>query len=146
MPSLARLSAPFTALFALWFAIVLGDPGMLHACPMHGGGHGAHGTEQASAPAPSHDTPGMHEHHTAGHSATHESDQGSRHDVPAPAGPCTCVGHCCAAAALAPLPTVASLPVPAAVAQERDPLDAPSVVAPASPGLRLPFANGPPAV
>jgi hypothetical protein len=144
MPSLARLSAPFTALFALWFAIVLGDPGMLHACPMHGG-HGAHGTQQVSAPAPSHDTPGMHGHH-ADHSATHESDQRSRHDAPAPTGPCTCVGHCCAAAVLAPLPTVATLPVPAAVAEVRHPLAAPSSPAPAAPDLRLPFANGPPTV
>src|SRR2546423_10571426 len=118
MRSLARLSAPFTALFALWFAIVLGDPGMLHACPMHGG-HGAHGTQEASAPAPSHHTQGMHGNNAAGHSATHESHQSSRHDAPVPAGPCTCVGHCCAAAVPAPLPTVATLPVPAVVAAVR---------------------------
>ena len=29
----ARWTRPFAALFALWFAFVIGDPGLLHACP-----------------------------------------------------------------------------------------------------------------
>jgi hypothetical protein len=143
MHRFARWSPAFSALFALWFAIVLGDPGMLHACPMHGG-HGAQGAQQAAAPAPGHDMAGMHGHHMAP-PTTQGSHQGSQHQAPAP-GPCTCVGHCCAAPVPAPLPIVATLPIPAVVAEARHPLAAPSSPAPAAPDVRLPFANGPPAL
>lgn len=130
MRRLRRLSRPLNAIFALWFAIVLGDPGVLHSCPMHGG----HGATHAAASAHA-----GHDMHGAQPAAT--SDSAEHHDAPAP---CTCVGHCCAASSVAPIPTVPAVHVPAAVAEVQHPLTAPSADAPASPDLRLPFANGPP--
>ena len=129
MRRLRRLSRPLNAIFALWFAIVLGDPGVLHSCPMHGGHGAAHAAVSAHA---------GHEMHGA--KAT-TSDAAEHHDAPAP---CTCVGHCCAASSVAPIPTVPAVHVPAAVAEVQHPLTCPSADAPASPDLRLPFANGPP--
>jgi hypothetical protein len=133
-----HLTRPLTALFALWFAVMLGDPGLLHTCAMHGG-HGSHGATPAATAA--HDAPMAH----GAHGAMHQSAPA---DAPRPdaAGPCTCIGHCCAVTVAAPLPTPATIPVPVAVAQERHPLDAPAADAPAAPDRRLPFANGPPTV
>jgi hypothetical protein len=158
-----HLARPVTALFALWFAVMLGDPGMLHTCAMHGG-HGGHdGSAAYAAPAAAgHDMQAAHGAHgihgargtygaqaTHGaqgtHGATHATAPGDTQEPPAPRT-CTCLGHCCAVTVTAPLPAVATLPVPVAVAEERHPLDAPAVEAPAAPDRRLPFANGPPTV
>jgi hypothetical protein len=62
------------------------------------------------------------------------------------AATCSCVGHCCASSTAAPVPVVAAMQVPEAVAEVRHALGAPSRDVPASPALRLPFANGPPTV
>ena len=132
MHRLRRLSRPLNAIFALWFAIVLGDPGVLHSCPMHGG-HGA--THAAASAHAGHETDGA----SAAPASTPEPAQ--HHGTPAP---CTCVGHCCAASTVAPVSTVPAAHVPEAVAEVQHPLTVPSADAPASPDLRLPFANGPP--
>lgn len=148
----SRWSRPFTALFALWFAVVLGDAGTLHSCAMHGGGMGGHGGhgghggqgaahQQATGSAAGHQMDRMHGEQAAAHETPPAGSQ--RRAAP---GPCTCLGHCCAVTVAVPLPTVATLPVPVAVAEARHPLEAPAVVAPAAPDLRLPFANGPPTV
>jgi hypothetical protein len=131
MRLLARL------LFALWFAVVLGDPGMLHSCPMHGGGmaHGAQSAEQTSAQPSAHAAHGAEAGAPAGH--------GSQPDA---AHHCSCASHCSATPIVAPLSAAAAMHVPVAVAEARHPRGAPSDDAPASPDLRLPFANGPPAV
>jgi hypothetical protein len=158
----SRLSRSLTALFALWFAVVLGDPGVLHACAMHGGTHGSevsaerahsggrggmhdvHGASEAPAEAVQQSGHGGHDGHAGhgGHGA-HGATGGAEHGGKAP-GPCTCVGHCCAASAAASIPVVEALEAPAVVAAPRAPRAAPSDDAPASPDLRLPFANGPP--
>jgi hypothetical protein len=130
MRRLVRFSRPLNALFALWFAAVLGDPGVLHACPMHGGHGGAGHSAAAAAPAGH-----------MGHAMPGTSEATPHQDAPAP---CTCVGHCCATPAAAPVLVVAAVHVPEAVAEVRHPLAAPSSDVPASPALRLPFANGPP--
>jgi hypothetical protein len=137
MHRLARLTRPFSVLFALWFAAVLGDAGVLRSCPMHGGGHG-----MATSP---HAAQAMH-HGQAAHGAMHAehgSPTGDSHHAP---GPCTCVGHCCATPAAAPLAFAPALSVPVEVLAERDPLQSAASVPRATPTLRLPFANGPPAV
>jgi hypothetical protein len=134
MRRLSRFSRPLNALFALWFAMVLGDPGVLHSCPMHGG----HGAAHGAAAAGSH---GSHASHDM--AAADAGSPGAAHHGDAPA-PCTCVGHCCAAPAVAPVSPAATVAVPDAVARVRDPLAAPAGDAPASPDLRLPFGNGPP--
>ena len=130
MRRLRRLSRPLNAIFALWFAIVLGDPGVLHSCPMHGGHGGRHAATAHAG----------HAMHVAQPTAT--SDAAEHHDAPAP---CPCVGQCCAASTVAPVPTVPAVHVPEAVAEVQHPLPLPSTDAPASPDLRLPVANGPPA-
>lgn len=137
MRRLIRLTRPFSVLFALWFAAVLGDPGVLHSCPMHGAGHGAvasqhaaHATHEASAAQAT-----MH--------AEHGSPDGNSHHAP---GPCTCVGHCCAASIVAPLSVATALYVPVEVLAEHDPLQSVPSVPRDAPTLRLPFAIGPPAV
>jgi hypothetical protein len=136
-----HLARPLAALFALWFAIVLGDAGMLHTCAMHGG-HGGHGV--AATPPTANTGHGRHMSHGA-QPATHQTAPADTQHPDAPA-PCTCIGHCCAVTVAAPLPTVGTIPVPVAVAEERHPLDAPSAEAPAAPDRRLPFSNGPPIV
>jgi hypothetical protein len=137
MRRLARFSRPLNALFALWFALVLGDPGVLHSCPMHGG-HGAAHTVPAAATATTH---GGHAAHVAAMAEAGSPEAGHQGDT---AAPCTCVGHCCAAAGAAPVSPATTVVVPDAVARVRRPPVAPSSDAPASPDLRLPFANGPP--
>jgi hypothetical protein len=137
MRRLARISRPLNALFALWFALVLGDPGVLHSCPMHGGHGAAHSAATATAPA----TPAGHAAHGAPAAEHAAADAAPHHDAPVT---CSCVGHCCAASAVAPLPQVTALHVPEPVAEPRHPLAAPASVAPTAPDLRLPFANGPP--
>ena len=127
----ARWTRPVAALFALWFALVLGDPGLLHSCPMHGGHGSAHATASAG------NEHGMTAH--GEHGASHHGSHGKT-------GPCTCVGQCCAAPALASLPTVAALVVPATIALAEPTLHVALEPAAVSPTLRLPFANGPPTI
>jgi hypothetical protein len=139
----SRWVRPFVALFAVWFAFGLGDPGMLHSCPMHGD-HGGAAPASASAGHDGH-AMGMH-----GMRAMHGSAAESASQPPAGSpqqdahGGCTCIGNCCAASVAAPLRTAAALYVPASVAEVRQPLAAPRNDAPASADTRLPFANGPP--
>jgi hypothetical protein len=132
-----RYTRPFSVLFALWFAVVLGDPGVLHSCPMHGAGHGV---------ATSHHMAHASHHDEVAHGATHAehgSPAGDGHHAP---GPCTCVGHCCAAPAVAPLAVAPAVYVPVEVLAEHRALQSAPSVPRAAPTIRLPFANGPPAV
>ena len=131
----ARWTRPFAALFALWFAVIIGDPGLLHACPMHGSHGGAHAA--ASSTAGEHHSAAMHEGATtdaASHDASPHHGSNS----------CTCVGQCCATPSLAPLPAVANLHVPATVALVEPVQRVALQPTTAAPDLRLPFANGPP--
>ncbi len=120
---LRRLSRPLSALFALWFAFVLVDPGVLHACPMHGG---THAVQQA---------PATHAEHSAHHDGAPQDEN---------ARLCTCVGHCPAATAEVPVPLAPTFAVPVHVAEPVSLFAEPCDVAPASPDVSLPFANGPP--
>jgi hypothetical protein len=141
----ARWTRPFVALFAFWFAAVLGDPGLLHSCPTHGG-HGA-----AHAAASTGDTMGAHGAHAshdgastraAQHDAQHDAPQGAPHH--GNTGPCTCVGQCCAVSAVPSVPVASGMYVPTTIAQAEPALVVARGDAPASPDTRLPFANGPP--
>ena len=131
----ARWTRPLAALFALWFAFVVGDPGPLHACPMHGG----HGVASATATTVAeHHAPAHGEHASMGHAMSHDT---SHHGG---TGLCTCVGQCCMAPSVAPLPTVSAMHVPTTVSRAEPSLLVAFVVTPAAPDTRLPFANGPP--
>ncbi|MEO8337625.1 MAG: hypothetical protein ABI664_21795 [bacterium] len=134
MHRLSAWSRPFAALFALWFAAILGDPGVLHSCPMHGA-HSVHAS--ATSAQPTHD---MH-----GGASTHHASHGDSHQQ-TPTGPCSCVGHCSATNAVASVPAVARFTVPVHVALPKVQPEFPEDGIPASPDLRIPFANGPPQV
>lgn len=115
------------AVFALWFALVLGDPGVLHSCPMHGS-HAGHSAVTG------------HEPHAASHHAA-AGEHGSQHQAP-----CTCVGSCCASAVAVPHVVAESLVVIADVEQPQLVVAWRQVVLPRAPDVRLPFPNGPPLV
>jgi hypothetical protein len=117
-PLLARF---LSSLFALWFAVVVGDPGVLHACPEHGG-HAGHGSA---------------------HSA-HQRAGGEHGKAPATTGGCTCIGSCCAAPSLAPLPEIASFTVSTAIVPAVSTPEYPASAPASLPERLLPFANGPP--
>lgn len=137
----SRWARPFAALFALWFAVILGDPGMLHSCPMHGG----HGGHAAATAAGGHDM-AAHASHGMHAAAAMAADAAPQQSAPhhGGTGPCTCVGQCCAASIAAPLPTVATIHLPATVARTEPAQLAARAELPAAPDFRLPFANGPP--
>jgi hypothetical protein len=128
------LSRTLNALFALWFAVVLGDPGALHTCAMHAAGHGASHVVSAGE-------------HMAMHSGAAPAGvaHGSGSHSPGDGAPvCTCVGHCCAMSVVAPLPSAPTTQVAEVVAEQRDVAAEPLEAAPSQPDLRLPFGNGPP--
>lgn len=131
----ARWTRPLAALFALWFAFVVGDPGLLHACPMHGG-HG--GVIPVATSGAEHHAPAHGDHASMGHASSHDA---SHHG----SAQCTCVGQCCMAPSVAPLPTASAMHLPATVSLAEPALVVAFVVAPAAPDTRLPFPNGPPA-
>lgn len=82
----------FAVVFGVWFAVALGEPAVLHACPMHGAAHVHHDASH-----------GATAHHAGGdHSSS--SLPGSHHSG------CTCIGLCCAAAVtVVPIAPVALL-------------------------------------
>lgn len=112
----------FGALLALWFALAMGEPVSLHACPMHDGVAAAAAQHGGS--------------HAAMHHQPAEHGKSARHS-------CTCIGQCCASSIAHPAqaPTVAARLVAA-----RDPGLPDHRYTPVARALLLPWANGPPAV
>jgi len=122
-------------LLALWLSLTVGEPGVVHFCPMHGG---------VASP----DAGGHAGGHGAGHdTAAAQTDATTRrHSTPPGHGhaDCTCLGACSLSSFAATLPVgVAALPVLSeytlAVASHVDRTDER-----AAPDRLLPFANGPP--
>ena len=111
----------FTALFAAWFALVLVEPAMLHACQVH---------NVATAPA----SGGGHSH------------QG--HDAPTPVPPqagahCMCLGDCTQVAG-AGLPSAVTRLVVTTTVDVRDTGLPDYAYVPVAVAHAIPFANGPP--
>ena len=107
-----------TPVLALWFALVVGEPPWLIACPVHAG----HGAAAAA------------ESHHASHGATGHDD--SAHH-------CLCVGDCCAAAGPS-APASRDQALPLIAAEGRGPAWRPVAYHPVAVAYALPFANGPP--
>ena len=115
----------FSGLFAVWFALSLAGPAVLHSCPVHAGlAIGA-----ASG------------HSGAAHSHATHGEQGGKQDAH---HSCTCLGDCSAGGGVASLPA-RSIELVAAVSRPG------SVALPPAARTRvtaaphvLPFANGPP--
>jgi len=137
----ARWTRPFVALFALWFAVVLGDPGLMHRCPMHGDHGMAHAAASAGDAQHMHGAHAMHDAASGGVMQHHSSQDAPHHGK---TGPCTCVGQCCAVSAVASVPVVAAIHVPTTVSRAEQPLVVALGPANAAPDTRLPCANGPP--
>jgi hypothetical protein len=115
------------ALMAGWLAIVMAEPAVLHACPMHGGAHAAAQGGEGSA---------MAMHGVAGHSS----------DAPPPARghQCTCLGQCCAPVGVAAPAALVALGPALERAAARDAGLPDFEYVPVAAAHVLPFPNGPP--
>jgi hypothetical protein len=132
-----------TALFGLWFSLVLAEPVPLHVCPMHDGMR-THAAAQA-----------VHTSHAAtahpvGHVGLHHAPQS--HDVGTTHAPaeheahlCLCLG-CCAGTSAVSLPAspVRNLPELLAAVQVRSHAAGERLAHAVRFAHALPFANGPP--
>lgn len=125
----------FALLQAVWLALLIAEPGALHACAMHGSGHGVHAVPISTTDA------------AADEHAHHHADADAPSDIASTDAPnaehCQCLGECCATA-LAALPSVN---IAESRVQYVDASVAPSVArlhATRAPDLRLPFAHAPP--
>jgi len=127
-------------LLVLWFALSLGESGLVHACPMHDGA-AARGTGSHGAHAPAHDA--VHADHQG-------TETGGQHEAQAVhdrsddgKAACTCLGTCGipgVAAILADSPCVPDAIVATAAAMATSGAE----IAHARDAHFHPFANGPP--
>lgn len=108
---------------AVWFPLIVGEPGVVHACPAHGGGATSTAATVAMA------------HH---HAASHDSQPGHDHHD------CTCISCCVGSIVAAP---AAVTPVTAFVEAIFD-LGAKSAPVPSlpqqAPEYSRPYTTGPP--
>jgi hypothetical protein len=121
----------FAALFALWFAIAVVEPGPLRSCPMHSGL--ALGAASRTAPA--------------GETSEHARHGSSSSQLPAHHGAahnCTCLGDCASSSASGALPATASVQLHVPVERDVVHVATRSRFAPLATEHVLPFANGPP--
>ena len=121
------------ALMAAWLAIVMAEPAVLHACPMHGGAHAA-----ASAAVQGGAGSAMTMAHDA---ASHASDAPAH---PAHGHQCTCLGQCCTPVGVAAPATVVALVTAPDSAAARDAGLPDFEYVPVAAAHVLPFPNGPP--
>ena len=119
------------AVMAAWLAIVMAEPAVLHACPMHGGVGMTHAASAAHGVA-------MEMTH---HAASAPADSPAQ---PAHGHQCTCLGQCSAPVGVAaPAALVALAPTIETVAARDGGLPDFEYV-PVAAAHVLPFANGPP--
>ena len=118
------LTRVLAAMVAVWLALVLGEPGLVHHhCPMHDGG-------SASSAAAGH----------AAHGEQHAPGGGHGRHL------CTCVGACTASGAAAALVSSPEVPGAIVVAATCRPIPPAGAAAPPRRSFALPFANGPPSM
>jgi hypothetical protein len=93
---------PFATLLAVWFPLVIGEPGVLQPCPTHGAltsvASGAQADAQAEPMAHHHDASAEQASTASTASTTDQSTPGHDHHN------CTCIGCCVGSAASAPAP------------------------------------------
>lgn len=136
-----------SALLGAWLAFVIAEPVPMHACAMHGDvvgattPHAPHTAKHAPiGPHASHAP--SHAEHAAAPAATPEPDEPG----PLSHGACLCLGDCCAAGApLAPSAAVSSVAT-TLVRTDEPAAQAVRVVSPSADQVRIPWANGPPAI
>ncbi len=126
----------------LLFLFLVGAPsvgGAYRCCSTgdHDGGHRA--SVRVSDVADAHAT---HALHGAGHATGHESKAPTEHQRSG--APCTCVGHCCAAPAIALGAQAARIPEAAQRSVEHVAIRDVALRLDSRDAHRLPFGNGPP--
>jgi hypothetical protein len=125
-----RLHRFLAAFSALWLAISIAEPAVLHLCPMHDGVAAAAGTQ------------GDHTGHGAHAAADAAADANAPSDEESS---CLCIGDCPAAAGVSLLPAgVAITDVVLTIGTDSGLPDFEYL--PVSRALLLPFANGPPSL
>jgi len=117
------------ALLAVWFPLIAGEPGVLHLCPMHGGG-------PIVTPHPA-----AHAHHAVSASTEITSNNGAppAHDHHC----CTCIASCTSTTSALPMadaPTIVAVEIAQATTA---PASVVTVARPAAEYSR-PYTTGPP--
>lgn len=130
------------ALWACWFVVLIGEPAVLHSCPMHDGpgAVGAVGSAGAHSGHQMSHMPGMA---TGGKATAPTGDQGAPEEAAPHA--CTCIGACSASVTVAPA-TQAPLSWLAGIIDIAPVLHIVHQLVPVEPDFVLPFANGPPSM
>jgi len=119
---------------AVWFPLVVGEPGVLQSCPMHGG---AVATTTSTAPA-------AHSHHAA---ASAEVSHGSHAPASAPSHghhACSCIGACAGSAAVALTTSAPELPAVTVAYRPASILPSGERLARPAPSFSRPYTTGPP--
>ncbi len=121
-----------------WTLAVLAAPAALHPCPAHGAGHAAHDAPVAA------DAPATDPH--AGHGAHAVVDTGTASDTESPVPPCQCLDCCCTPSPVAARVETTMVAVAVTMPDRRATWRTPDTALVRSHAVRLPFANGPPAL
>jgi hypothetical protein len=121
---------------AVWFPLVIGEPGVLQPCPMHG----------AVAAATSNASTSAHAHHAA---ASAEVVHGTHAPAGAPAPThnhhaCTCIGACAGSAAVALTTSAPELPALTVAYRPASILPSGERLARPAPSFSRPYTTGPP--
>ena len=122
---------------AVWFPLVIGEPGVLQPCPMHGA--------LAAATTGRHPAPtAAHSHHAAastdGSHGAHAPANAPTHDHHA----CTCIGACAGGAAVALTNSVLELPAVTVAYRPASILPSGERLARPAPSFTRPYTTGPP--
>jgi hypothetical protein len=115
-------------LFPLWLTLAVGEPSLVHQCPMHGG------TSATEASTSAHAVHGGHAHHTA----PQQSGKQTRHS-------CSCISECANSLAVV-VATPATVPLAHVVPTTHVEIATSLFQDRREAHTPLPFANGPPAL
>ena len=116
---------------AVWFPLIVGEPGVLHLCPMHGG-----------VPAATSPQSMAHAHHAAMSSTERPTDHGRPpgHDH----HHCSCIGSCTSSAAALPAPGDSVITIVGVNFTTRAALPNAESLARPAPEYSRPYTTGPP--
>jgi len=138
-----RRSAWFRSLasfLALWFPLIVGEPGLLHACPTHGAASPMSASSEQATSASGHGAHHAHMQHSVSQTGDHAHHSAPGHSHQG----CTCIGCCSTANSALDVPHVPSIAV--AVVVYRVARSVPSVesLARPAPEFSRPYTTGPP--
>ena len=133
----------FTALFGIWFSLLVTEPVPMRACPMHDGPMAQAAAHHAAMTGSA--TEGANLHVAMPHASSALRQPATNHPEDHGTHQCLCLG-CCAGVSALSLPTSPSLNLQATItATQARRIDAVDVLCAATRFAHaLPFANGPP--